>query len=128
MNIGLNVSPVGLLREGGGDDFSITLNNFGGMMISNNCSFSDFVATIKDKSYDDIIYLADQEATAAERLLYRRVAADDLKKICGQEYASILKDFIAFMRCDIRPKKSKNELFELFELVLDNVNSKEKDK
>ena len=50
------------------------------LMISSNCNFSDFVAAIKDKPYHDIIYLADQEATAAERLLYRTGVSDDTKK------------------------------------------------
>jgi len=94
-------------------------------MISSNCDFSDFVAAIKDKPFDDMIYLADQEATAAERLLYRNNVNDDEKKICGQKYASILKDFIAFMRCNVRPKKKENEFFELFAMVLDRSNSYE---
>jgi len=46
-------------------------------MISTNCDFSHFVAAIKDKPYDDIIYLADQEATAAERLLFRNNVEND---------------------------------------------------
>jgi predicted nucleic acid-binding protein len=95
-------------------------------MISSNCDFSDFVAFTKDKSYQDIIYLADQEATAAERLLYRNAVNNAERKKCGQEYATILKDLIVFMRCHIRPKKKENDFFELFELVLDGANAEER--
>ncbi|MGD9313718.1 MAG: hypothetical protein PVI96_12425 [Desulfobacterales bacterium] len=95
-------------------------------MISNNCDFTHFVAAIKDKSYHDIIYLADQEATAAERLLFRNAADDDERVRCGQRYATILKNLIAYMRSNVRPQKATDEYQELFALVLDSVNSKEK--
>jgi hypothetical protein len=95
-------------------------------MISSNCDFSYFVAAVKDKSYNDIIYLADQEATAAERLLFRNSTNDDERKKCGQRYASILKTFISYMRSNVRPQKSYDEYSELFALVLDSVNANEK--
>jgi hypothetical protein len=95
-------------------------------MISNNCDFTHFVAAIKDKPYHDIIYLADQEATAAERLLFRKAVNDDERKKCGQRYATILKNLIAYMRSNVRPQKATDEYQELFALVLDSVNSKEK--
>jgi hypothetical protein len=99
----------------------------GDLMISSNCDFSDFVAAIKDKSYYDVIYLADQEATAAERLLFRNGVHDDERKRCGQKYASILKDLISYMRSNIRPKNGGNEYFELFAMILDSTNANERD-
>lgn len=95
-------------------------------MISNKCDFTHFVAAIKDKPYHDIIYLADQEATAAERLSFRNAVNDDERIKCGQQYATILKRLIAYMRSNVRPQKGADEYHELFALVLDNVNSKEK--
>ena len=94
-------------------------------MISTNCDFSIFVAAIKDKPYDDIIYLADQEATAAERLLFRKNIANDERKKCGQQYATILKQLIAYMRSNVRPQNDEDEYAELFALVLDSVDSNE---
>jgi hypothetical protein len=94
-------------------------------MISNNCDFSSFVAAIKDKPYDDIIYLADQEATAAERLLFRNSVANDERKKCGQRYATILKKLIAYMRSNVRPQNKEDEYAELFAMVLDSVDSNE---
>jgi hypothetical protein len=95
-------------------------------MISDNCDFTYFVAAIKDKPYHDIIYLADQEATAAERLLFRKAVNDDERKKCGQRYATILKRLIAYMRSNVRPQKGTDEFHELFALVLDSVNAKER--
>ena len=95
-------------------------------MISSNCNFSDFVAAIKNEAYHDIIYLADQEATAVERLLYRNGINDDEKKKCGQRYASILKELISYMRYNVKPKDSENEYVELFALVLDSANANER--
>lgn len=94
-------------------------------MISTNCDFSHFVAAIKDKPYDDIIYLADQEATAAERLLFRNNVANDERKKCGQRYATILKKLIAYMRSNVRPENKEDEYAELFAMVLDSVDSEE---
>jgi hypothetical protein len=96
------------------------------MMISTNCDFSHFVAAIKNKPYDDIIYLADQEATAAKRLLIRHNTANDERKKCGQRYAAILKKLIAYMRSNVKPQNDEDEYAELFALVLDSVNVKEK--
>jgi hypothetical protein len=95
-------------------------------MISSDCDFSHFVATIKDKPFDDIIYLADQEATAAERLLFRSGVNNDERKKCGKKYASILKELIAYMRSHVRPQKSENEYFEFFALVLESANANER--
>lgn len=33
------------------------------MMISSDCDFNDFFAAVKGKHFQDIIYLADEEAT-----------------------------------------------------------------
>ncbi|MGD8716746.1 MAG: hypothetical protein PVG70_19480 [Desulfobacterales bacterium] len=93
-------------------------------MISSNCDFSDFVAAIKNKPYHDIIYSADQEATAAERLLFRSGVDDDKKKKCAQTYASILKDLVSFMRYDVR-LKSKSEYFDVFASILESAYAKE---
>jgi hypothetical protein len=90
-------------------------------MISTNCDFSDFVAAIKDKPYQDIIYLADQEATEAERLYYRSGAYGDKEKICGEKYAGILKDLVTYLRYDVRFKNSKNEYNELYASILESA-------
>ena len=94
-------------------------------MISTNCDFSHFVAAIKDKTYEDIIYLADQEATAAERIFFRNNADNRERKKCGQKYAAILKKLIAYMRSNVRPQNSEDEYVELFAMILDSVISTE---
>jgi hypothetical protein len=72
-------------------------------MISDNCDFNEFVRQAKGRDYQDIIYLADREATEAERRFYHSAMPDDAKNLCGQGYAQCLKGFIAFMRYGIKP-------------------------
>jgi hypothetical protein len=95
-------------------------------MISSDCDFSDFVAAIKDKPIMDVIYLADQEATAAERLFYRNGKNGDQKKNCGKKYASVLKDLVSYMKYDIKLKNSKNEHFDLFASIFERAHANER--
>jgi hypothetical protein len=53
----------------------------------------EFIAAMKDKSVKEIILLADQEATEAERNCYRTGQTD-----CCRSYANRLKDLIFFLR------------------------------
>lgn len=94
------------------------------MMISSNCDFNDFFAAVKGKHYQDIIYLADQEATEAERLSFRNKINVNKKERCRKKYASTLKDLVFFMQYCIRPKNRNNEYFELFDLILESARSK----
>jgi hypothetical protein len=94
-------------------------------MISANCDFSDFVAAIKDKPFQEIIYLADQEATAAERIFYQDGANGDQKRLCGQKYAAVLKDLVSYMRSNVRFKHMENDYFELFPSILESAHANE---
>ena len=40
-------------------------------MISQSCDFDEFLESVRDRDYLEVIYLADREATEAERLKYR---------------------------------------------------------
>lgn len=72
-------------------------------MISTNCEIADFLQATEGKDIQEIIELADREATEAERCLYRSGAAAELKNGCGRQYAQCLKDLIFFMRYGIKP-------------------------
>lgn len=71
-------------------------------MISDRCDFNEFVLKAKGRDYHDIIYLADREATEAERRFYHSSAPDQDQALCGQGYAKSLKSFIVFMRHGIK--------------------------
>ena len=75
-------------------------------MLSSSFDMPEFIKQVKGHSDQEIIYLADQEATAAERYLYRQRKCR--QKISNAEdcaaarhYAVLLKDFVLYMRYGI---------------------------
>ena len=83
-------------------------------MISTRCDISDFVEAIENKDYLDIIYLADQEATAAERLYFKNGVDVNEKHKCSRDYASALKNLISFLRYGVRPSGLEEQQAQLF--------------
>jgi len=72
------------------------------MMISQSCDFDEFLQRMRDRGYLEVIYLADKEATEAERLQYRsRAKRLDPSEACVS-YADLLKGFIRFMRYGVK--------------------------
>lgn len=72
-------------------------------MLSSSFDISEFIRKVEGRSSKEVIYLADQEATAAERYIYQhkkcRQTHDD-SDTCGdaRKYAVLLKDFVQYMR------------------------------
>jgi hypothetical protein len=72
-------------------------------MLSSSFDISEFIKKIEGHSEQEIIYLADQEATAAERYLYRhkrcRDGGEDRDGCTNvRQYALFLKDFVIYIR------------------------------
>ena len=72
-------------------------------MLSSSFDISEFITKVKGHSDQEIIYLADQEATAAERYLYKHdKCRKQQSKVqnCDEvrNYAVLLKDFVLYMR------------------------------
>ena len=88
-------------------------------MISENCDFSDFVRAAQGKNYEEVIYLADREATDAERQYYR-FKGD--REVCGKQYARNLKAFIRFLRYGVKPSKCKREDLLQFKALRGDLN------
>lgn len=65
-------------------------------MLSKKYDIREFIEKVRDLSFEEVIVLADREATFTERHLYR----DCRQRKCEQasRYARSLKDFIVFMR------------------------------
>jgi predicted nucleotidyltransferase component of viral defense system len=76
-----------------------------------------FIQAIQDKDYLDIIHFADQEATKAERDLYRRKGESTEPK----EYAEMLKDLIFYIRYGVKPQNIGNAEFQLFRSVCEDL-------
>jgi hypothetical protein len=92
-------------------------------MISADCRIESFLAEVHGKKVTEVIILANQEATEAERVLLHR--GRDRKDIaCPVAYVESLKEFIRFMRCAVlrnRAAKDKNQ--RLFQSYLKSVAS-----
>jgi hypothetical protein len=65
-------------------------------------SFDAFLETIENKSYKDVILMADSEATAVERRLLKTRA--NVKNDDPATYAFFLKELIVFMRHGRKPR------------------------
>ena len=72
-------------------------------MIADSRKISDFVQAIKDKRYDEIIMMAEAEATAAERMMYKQRSRNAPQPAPGTRYALDLKRFIDYMRYGVKP-------------------------
>jgi len=86
-------------------------------MISKECKFSEFMVAVRDKDYFDVIQLAEQEATDAERLFLRVRADEPQKTRCGEDYAERIKQLIDYMRYEVKPRirtAGDAELFAAF--------------
>ena len=90
-------------------------------MISDRCDFDDFAQKANGCNYDDIIAMADREATEAERRRYMAGTPQDEKIFCGREYAECLKDFIAYLRYGIKPAYIAPEVLRQFDRICDDA-------
>jgi hypothetical protein len=79
-------------------------------MISQSCDFDEFMDGIRDLDYLQVIYLADKEATEAERLKYRsRAGRTPCSETCV-DYADALKGFIRYMRYGVKSPSMEDSL------------------
>lgn len=79
----------------------------------------EFIDAVKDMDYLEAIYLADQEATAAERLKFKPRATDETSA-CPR-YADRLKGFIYFMRHGIRNRLLNDQEFETLSTIRESL-------
>ena len=90
-------------------------------MISPSCSIAEFVSAITDKGYSDILLFTDQEATEAERRLYKKRAKDCDDQAGEKAYAESLKGLICYMRYTVKPGKLSDPVFPFFEMISKNL-------
>jgi hypothetical protein len=70
-------------------------------MISDRCSFKDFLEAVRNTSGFATIHLTHEEATRAERLCFRGHRNGENDACCG-EYSKQLKGFILYLRHGVR--------------------------
>jgi hypothetical protein len=79
-------------------------------MLSKSCDFDEFLERVRNRDYLDVIYLADKEATEAERLKYRSRAGTVVPLAACSGYVDTLKGFIRFMRYGVKCPLMENAL------------------
>jgi hypothetical protein len=85
-------------------------------MISQELIFSEFIEAVKDKDKLDILRLAESEAKEAEKI--------SEIKVYGLNYYEVLREFIYFMRYQQKPYRIKEEYFQMFRSVCENLVAK----
>ncbi|MEJ5357808.1 MAG: hypothetical protein WHT06_03975 [Desulfobacterales bacterium] len=73
-------------------------------MISSDCRFVDFLRWANGRSAEEILRLAEEEATRAERLSLRS-RGGSVGERCGEDYAERLKQLIDYLRFSIKPRR-----------------------
>jgi hypothetical protein len=86
-------------------------------MISPDCDLKIFVEEVRHRAYPDIIYLAGQESVDAWRMAQKRIRKGSLGHHESMRYSEILKELIFFLRNGIKPRESRTEDLELFQLL-----------
>ncbi len=85
-------------------------------MISEKCSFRDFIQVVKDRDFSEMICLTDQEATSAERLAIKAYGPENIEySACGL-YSTKLKSFILFLRHGIKPSNIKEHNLDIIRI------------
>ena len=75
-------------------------------MLSSSFSIDEFMEKVKGHTFHEIIQTANQEATAAERIVCKHCRQGDCDPIVG--YARCLKDFILFIRYGVRTRRMRH--------------------
>ena len=83
-------------------------------MISTDCDFNTFIEAIKDKDDMEIIYLAEQEASTAERFAFRSKSNPKEKQKYSKKYSAILKDYIQYLKYTTKFKLPEGPKYQLF--------------
>ncbi|MBN1105289.1 MAG: hypothetical protein JXL84_17890 [Deltaproteobacteria bacterium] len=100
-------------------------------MISPFCDLNEFVEAVRNRDYYEVLYLAEREATAAERLRLRRQNLEYREQHFCPRYADSLKGFISFLRYGVQTSFLEKDDLELFRSLrarlIDTESSEETD-
>ncbi|BBO81850.1 hypothetical protein DSCO28_24160 [Desulfosarcina ovata subsp. sediminis] len=81
-------------------------------MISKNCSIEEFVKAVKEKEPQEIIYLANQEATKSDRIILKKRKKAKVEQY--QNYSRQLKDLINYHRYAVKPRRKTKIIYNLY--------------
>jgi hypothetical protein len=60
-----------------------------------------FISSILEEPYENMVFLAEQEAICMERRSYRADTIDSGDQACYRQYAEQLKEFLSYVRSDV---------------------------
>lgn len=80
-------------------------------MISSSFEFHEFVEAVKGKDFQDIIFVAEKEATEAWRSTYRSAVSEENAQK-SQQYQKRLIGLIDYIRNGIRPVDRYSRIYE----------------
>ncbi|WP_319407961.1 hypothetical protein [uncultured Desulfosarcina sp.] len=83
-------------------------------MISKNCSIEEFVETVKGREIWEVISLAIDEATRADRMFIRTHRHTGNALFCGQTYSRHLKQLINYLRYTVKPRRPNSKTYRLY--------------
>ena len=87
------------------------------MMLSPSYDFKEFYRAVNNKKYEDVLSVTIEEATEAERNLFKIPSTDYNDRVREKAYVESLKRLICYMKCSIKPIKSKDPNFHLFKSI-----------
>lgn len=94
-------------------------------MISPCCDLYEFVEAVQERNYYEVLYLAELEATEAERLQFRRRDAERHDPDFCPRYADSLKGFISYLRYGMQNSHVDKRDIEWFRSLRDRLIDKE---
>ena len=83
-------------------------------MISENCNIEEFVETVKGRETWEVLSLAIDEATLADRILLQKHQHGGKSMLCGQTYSKHLKQLINYLRYTVKPRRPDNKAYRLY--------------
>lgn len=83
-------------------------------MISENCSIGEFVDSVKDREAWEVIVLAVDEATSAERMSYHITPLSEHQLSRSKQYSRHLKRLINYLRYAVKMKRPEDEVYHLY--------------
>jgi hypothetical protein len=89
-------------------------------MISENCSIDEFVEAVKNREAWEVIVLAVEEATRAERLAYHAHGPGDDQPACSEQYSHHLKQLIDYLRYTVKIKHPNDDVYRLYTTYWEN--------
>ena len=96
-------------------------------MISESYNIKEFIEEMRGKDYLEIVYLANQEATEAERFSNQCRKKDEAMGKVSMEYATVLKDIIFFLRHGIKTSSISRQLdFDMLHSLQKNLRPRDK--